>query len=31
MLGFTRLSVTTTGADLQLWLVLRGVGLGLFS
>jgi EmrB/QacA subfamily drug resistance transporter len=31
MLGFTRLTVTTTGADLQLWLVLRGLGLGLFS
>ncbi len=29
MLGFTRLDVTTTGADLQLWLILRGVGLGL--
>src|SRR5215472_10183253 len=31
MLGFTRLTVTTTGADLQLWLILRGLGLGLFS
>jgi hypothetical protein len=30
MLGFTRLTVTTTGADLQLWLILRGLGLGLF-
>jgi MFS family permease len=30
MVGFTRLTVTTTGADLQLWLVLRGLGLGLF-
>ncbi|HEV2460548.1 MAG TPA: MDR family MFS transporter [Ktedonobacterales bacterium] len=31
MLGFTRLSVATNGADLQLWLILRGLGLGLFS
>jgi EmrB/QacA subfamily drug resistance transporter len=31
MLGFTRLTVTTTGADLQVWLILRGLGLGLFS
>src|SRR5215471_7246061 len=30
MVGFTRLTVTTTGADLQLWLILRGLGLGLF-
>src|SRR5579859_8131990 len=29
MLGFTRLEVTTTGADLQVWLILRGIGLGL--
>ncbi len=29
MLGFTRLTVTTSGADAQLWLILRGVGLGL--
>ncbi len=29
MIGFTRLEVTTTGADLQLWLILRGLGLGL--
>ncbi len=29
MIGFTRLDVTTSGADLQLWLILRGVGLGL--
>ncbi|HEY0753181.1 MAG TPA: DHA2 family efflux MFS transporter permease subunit [Ktedonobacteraceae bacterium] len=28
--GFTRLTVTTTGADLQIWLILRGLGLGLF-
>ncbi|HEX6554972.1 MAG TPA: DHA2 family efflux MFS transporter permease subunit [Ktedonobacteraceae bacterium] len=30
MVGYTRLTVTTTGADLQLWLILRGLGLGLF-
>ena len=30
MVGFTRLTVTTTGAELQLWLILRGLGLGLF-
>ncbi len=29
MIGFTSLEVTTTGADLQLWLILRGLGLGL--
>lgn len=29
MLGFTDLTVTTTGADVQLWLILRGLGLGL--
>jgi EmrB/QacA subfamily drug resistance transporter len=29
MIGFTRLQVTTTGAELQLWLILRGLGLGL--
>lgn len=28
-IGFTRLEVTTTGADLQPWLILRGLGLGL--
>jgi EmrB/QacA subfamily drug resistance transporter len=28
MVGFTRLTVTTTGADLQPWLILRGLGLG---
>jgi MFS family permease len=27
MVGFTRLSIMTTGADLQLWLILRGLGL----
>src|SRR5262249_41535566 len=30
MIGFIRLTVTTTGADLQLWLIVRGLGLGLF-
>ena len=30
IVGFIRLTVTTTGADLQLWLILRGLGLGLF-
>ena len=30
MSGFTHLTTTTTGADLQLWLILRGLGLGLF-
>ncbi len=30
MFGFIRLTTTTTGADLQLWLILRGLGLGLF-
>ena len=29
MFGFTRLEVTTTGADLQVWLILRGLGLGM--
>jgi EmrB/QacA subfamily drug resistance transporter len=31
MIGFTRLSVTTTGADVQIWLILRGLGLGLVA
>lgn len=31
MIGFTRLEVTTTGADVQLWLILRGIGLGLVA
>ncbi|HJT57271.1 MAG TPA: DHA2 family efflux MFS transporter permease subunit [Ktedonobacteraceae bacterium] len=31
MIGFTDLTVTTTGADLQLWLILRGIGLGLVA
>ena len=30
MVGFTRLTVTTTGAELQPWLIVRGLGLGLF-
>ncbi len=30
MFGFTRLTPTTTGEDLQIWLILRGLGLGLF-
>jgi EmrB/QacA subfamily drug resistance transporter len=30
MFGFTRLTVATTGADLQAWMILRGLGLGLF-
>lgn len=29
MLGFTNLTATTTGADLQIWLILRGLGLGM--
>ena len=31
LFGFTRLSVTTTGTDLQVWLVLSGLGLGLIG
>src|SRR5258708_340586 len=31
MIGFTRLSVTSTGADVQIWLILRGLGLGLVA
>ena len=31
LIGFTNLAVTTTGADLQLWLILRGIGLGLVA
>lgn len=31
MIGFTQLTVTTTGLDLQLWLILRGFGLGLLG
>lgn len=30
-IGFTQLTVRTTGADLQGWLVLRGLGLGLVN
>jgi len=29
MIGFTQLDVNTTGASLQIWLILRGLGLGL--
>ena len=29
MVGFTSLTTTTTGASLQIWLILRGLGLGL--
>jgi EmrB/QacA subfamily drug resistance transporter len=29
MIGFTNLTITTTGAELQIWLILRGAGLGL--
>ena len=29
LIGFTRLDVTTTGASLQIWLILRGLGLGM--
>jgi EmrB/QacA subfamily drug resistance transporter len=31
MLGFTHLEVNTTGASLQIWLILRGLGLGLVA
>jgi len=31
MFGFTQLDVTTTGASLQIWLILRGIGLGLVA
>src|SRR5712691_964330 len=31
MIGFTRLDISTTGADLQVWLILRGLGLGLVA
>jgi EmrB/QacA subfamily drug resistance transporter len=31
MIGFTRLDIGTTGADLQVWLILRGLGLGLVA
>jgi EmrB/QacA subfamily drug resistance transporter len=29
MIGFTDLTVTTSGADVQIWLILRGLGLGM--
>lgn len=29
MIGFTNLTIATTGADVQVWLILRGLGLGL--
>lgn len=31
MIGFTRMDISTTGADLQIWLILRGIGLGLVA
>src|SRR6266851_4243488 len=31
MIGFTRMDIGTTGADLQIWLILRGLGLGLVA
>jgi EmrB/QacA subfamily drug resistance transporter len=31
MIGFTNLTITTTGADVQIWLILRGLGMGLVS
>jgi EmrB/QacA subfamily drug resistance transporter len=31
MIGFTRLDIGTTGANLQVWLILRGLGLGLVA
>lgn len=31
MIGFTRMDVGTTGAQLQIWLILRGLGLGLVA
>ncbi|EFH84686.1 DHA2 family efflux MFS transporter permease subunit [Ktedonobacter racemifer] len=31
MIGFTHLTITTTGADVQIWLILRGLGMGLVS
>ena len=31
MIGFIHLDVTTTGADVQVWLILRGLGLGLVA
>ncbi len=31
MIGFTRLDVGTTGLSLQIWLILRGLGLGFIN
>ena len=31
MIGFTRMDISTTGASLQIWLILRGLGLGLVA
>jgi EmrB/QacA subfamily drug resistance transporter len=31
MVGFIHLTVTTTGMDVQIWLILRGLGLGLIG
>ena len=31
MIGFTRMDISTSGADLQIWLILRGLGLGLVA
>ena len=31
MFGFTRLTASTTGASVQIWLILRGLGLGLVA
>jgi EmrB/QacA subfamily drug resistance transporter len=31
LVGFTNLTVTTTGADVQIWLILSGIGLGLIA
>jgi EmrB/QacA subfamily drug resistance transporter len=31
MLGFIRMNISSTGADLQIWLILRGLGLGLVA
>jgi EmrB/QacA subfamily drug resistance transporter len=31
MIGFIRMNINTTGADLQIWLILRGIGLGLVA
>jgi predicted MFS family arabinose efflux permease len=31
LFGFTHLTVTTTGADMQPWLILSGIGMGLIA